>query len=85
MGALLAQDELMALEHPIICSLREKLLAEAKDDKTVDRPVDSRLHPTCANGAVVVLNAWRMANIKAETMGQVYGSKFGNVAGTRLV
>ena len=49
-GSLFAQDEIMTLEHPILCSLREKLKCSMNENK------ESKLIPN-VRGAVVILNA----------------------------
>ena len=77
-GNLFAQDEIMTLEHPILCSLREGLLYNQKKD------FESPLTPSCANGSVVITNVVHHGRFSQYNLSKIYGNKFSKY-GTRSI
>mmetsp|Transcript_62074 Transcript_62074/g.76076 ORF Transcript_62074/g.76076 Transcript_62074/m.76076 type:complete len:414 (+) Transcript_62074:117-1358(+) len=77
-GGLLAQDELMTLEHPILCSLREKLI-------NLSNNIKSDYQPTCAGGACIILNAIRHGGFDDDGLKEIYGRKFGRSSSSRCI
>ena len=60
-GSLFAQDEIMVLEHPILASLREKLLD---------------INQAYCRGSVVILNALKHGHFSQTNLDKIYGRKF---------
>eukprot|EP01083_Nonionella_stella_P054730 144464_1 len=60
-GSLFAQDEIMTLEHPILASLREQLLASKQ---------------AYCRGAIIILNALKHGHFAQNALNKIYGSKF---------
>eukprot|EP01084_Bolivina_argentea_P134355 237009_1 len=69
-GSLFAQDEIMTTEHPILGSLREKLIQSYHSckDKT-------KLIPKC-DGSVIILNAIKHGHFNQENLNKIYGNRF---------
>eukprot|EP01083_Nonionella_stella_P207513 753760_1 len=68
-GSLFAQDEIMTLEHPILASLREKLLAANSENK------EGKLIPYC-RGSIIILNAIQHGYFPQDKLSKIYGNKF---------
>eukprot|EP01084_Bolivina_argentea_P134356 237010_1 len=68
-GSLFAQDEIMTLEQPILCALREKLISECKTDE------NTKLSTSCLD-AVIILNCLKNGNFTQQNLNKIYGSKF---------
>lgn len=67
-SSLLAQDELQVLEHPILGSLREALLARSDEPRPSTRGPDGRPRPILVRGA--------QRSLTLDTSGGLYGNAF---------
>eukprot|EP01084_Bolivina_argentea_P261343 441586_1 len=71
-GSLFAQDEIMTVEHPILCSLKEKILKSKWDN-------NSKLSDECS-ASFIILNAIKHGHFAQDNLQKIYGNNFGKDA-----